>query len=370
MSEYYIGLISGTSMDGIDAVLVDFSDNQPTLVASLCHPYPDKLRSQLKALCDEKIKTDEVNAMGRADIQTAQSFADAANALLEKANFRPKQITAIGSHGQTIRHYPDGEDGFTIQIGDPNTLAVLTGIDVIADFRRKDIALGGEGAPMVPAFHKAVFASPDVDRIIVNLGGIANLTYLPKDSEKTILGYDTGPANTLSDQWIQYHSDQSYDANGQWAAGGECMEDLLKQMLKDEYFARPAPKSTGREKFSLSWLKQFIDFQTVKPQNVQKTLIALSAHSLADEIQKLCQRGEIYLCGGGSLNAQLVDSVKSLLPNFKVNNTNALGVDPNWVEAMAFSYLARAFMLGVPGNIPSVTGAKRPAVLGCRYFAK
>lgn len=357
-------------MDGVDAVLVDFSKDKPQLLSSLCFPYPDTLRQVLKALCDEQLNKGELNTMASADRQTAMCFAKATLQLLDKAGIAASEVVAIGSHGQTIRHYPDGPNGFSVQIGCPNTIAVETGIDVIADFRRKDIALGGQGAPMVPAFHQYVFQSPDVDRVIVNLGGIANITYLPKDSRRPVIGYDTGPANTLSDQWAQKHLGKHYDEQGQWASSGQCITSLLGSMLEDQYFAKAPPKSTGREKFSLNWLEQYLTDQSFKPQDVQNTLVALSAHSLARQIQNHCDSGEIYLCGGGSLNAYLVSLVNSVLPNFKVYNTSDLGVPADWVEAMAFGYLARAFILQVPGNIPTVTGAKRPAVLGCRYLAK
>lgn len=370
MNDLFIGLISGTSMDGVDAVLVDYTGPTPKLLASLCHPYPELLRARLKALCDEKIEHNELNIAFATDRAVAECFADAVDLLLAQADVDKTAVTAIGSHGQTIRHYPDDQHAFTVQIGDPNTIAALTGIDVIADFRRKDIALGGQGAPMVPAFHQAVFQSDVVDRVIVNLGGIANLTFLPKDKHRAILGYDTGPANTLCDQWIQLNQDLAFDEHGQWAAGGHEIPALLAQMLQDDYFAQSPPKSTGREKFNLDWLANFTNNQAFKPQDIQKTLVALSARSLADQIQQCADSGEVYLCGGGAHNACLSTYVKSYLPTFKVSNTNVLGVHPDWVEAMAFSYLARAFMLKMPGNIPSVTGAQRPAVLGCLYLAE
>lgn len=357
-------------MDGIDAVLIDFATDKPQLISALCHPYPEDLRAQLQNLTDEKMGHGELNLMGRIDRQVGLVFAEAVNTLLANCQTSAEQIIAIGSHGQTIRHYPNGEDGFTMQIGDPDTIAVNTGIDVVADFRKKDVALGGQGAPMVPAFHEAVFRSNDVDRVIVNLGGIANLTFLPKNLQANVIGYDTGPANTLSDQWCQQHLGKAHDNNGLWASGGHCIDTLLAQMLLDPYFALPYPKSTGRELFKLKWLEQFVQNQSFEAQDVQNTLIHLSARSLALEINKLCSEGEVYVCGGGSHNAYLIDLVKSNLNNFKVSNTSELGVDPDWVEAATFAWLARAYKLKKPGNIPSVTGAKSPAVLGCAYFAK
>jgi anhydro-N-acetylmuramic acid kinase len=366
MSELYIGLMSGTSLDGIDAVLVDFENPSPQLLSSFSQQIPAPLKSSIQQLCDAQATTNEINLMGAIDRQLGKLFATAVIALYQQAGVTPQQITAIGSHGQTIRHYPLGQQGFTLQIGDANTIAVETQIDVVADFRKKDVALGGQGAPLVPAFHDAVFADKNSDRMIVNIGGMANLTFLPAHADNAIIGYDTGPGNTLIDKWIQQQNNQPYDVDGQWARSGQLDEALLARMLEDDYFAQPAPKSTGREKFNLDWLAAFIT-PTMAPQDVQHTLVHLTAKSLANEVSQITDSGEIYLCGGGSHNGFLLATIAFYLPEFTVLNTHALGVNPDWVEAMAFAWLARAYVQRQPGNVPSVTGAQRSAVLGSFY---
>jgi anhydro-N-acetylmuramic acid kinase len=367
MAELYVGLMSGTSLDGIDAVLVDFSVAKPVLLCSHSLKLGSALTQALQKLCDEQQKTDEINLMGRTDRLVAQRFSTAVIELCQKANVKPEQITAIGSHGQTIRHYPDTALGFSLQIGDANTIAVITGIDVVADFRKKDIALGGQGAPLVPAFHQYTFADTKHDRIIVNIGGMANLTYLPATNPDNICGHDTGPGNTLLDRWIQTNKQQPYDNNGQWARSGKLNQQLLQHMLADEYFSQPAPKSTGREKFNLTWLADFIADSHIPAQDIQHTLVQLSAHSIAQEIKSIATSGDIYLCGGGSHNSLLVEAITAQLPQFKIDNTAALGVDPDWVEAIAFAWLAHAHIHKIHANVPNVTGASRSAVLGCFY---
>lgn len=254
MSQLYLGLMSGTSMDGVDVALVDFSSSHPHLLDCQTFTYPKALLSTLHQLCSPS--QDEIVKMGQADRAVAQVFADAALTVLKNNYIRPEQVVAIGSHGQTIRHYPDGSQGFSLQIGDPHTLATLTGIDVVADFRRKDIALGGQGAPLVPAFHQAVFSCPSQSRVVVNIGGIANITYLPKQGSGQVIGYDTGPGNTLMDQWCHKHTSKPYDAKGAWAAQGSFSPSLLHSLCMHPYFSSPAPKSTGRELFNLTWLHQ------------------------------------------------------------------------------------------------------------------
>lgn len=374
MSELFIGLMSGTSLDGIDAVLVDFAprNGKPQLLGSYSQAIPAALTTRIQQLCDAQSPGNEINQLGDIDRQLGKLFAQAVNTLCRQSGVDKKHITAIGSHGQTVRHYPDGENGFTLQIGDANTIATQSGIDVIADFRKKDIALGGQGAPLVPAFHQAVFADDSKDRLIVNIGGIANLTFLAANGKHPTCGFDTGPGNTLMDGWIQQHKGQPYDACGQWAQSGQLNEALLAELLSDDFFQQLPPKSSGREKFNLQWLAQGIKRsqspgQSMRPQDVQRTLMQLTAESLAQAIRPLADGGDIYLCGGGSHNQLLVTTIGACLPQFKVLNTHALGVDPDWVEAMAFAWLARAHTLNQPGNVPSVTGAKRPAVLG-GYF--
>ncbi|MFT4924659.1 MAG: anhydro-N-acetylmuramic acid kinase [Phenylobacterium sp.] len=372
MDSLFIGLMSGTSLDGIDAVLVDFSHDKPQLISSYSQNIPLDLTHDIQQLCDGQISHHEINKMGAVDRQLGQLFAKAVNTLCQQANIDPAQVTAIGSHGQTIRHYPDGAQGFTLQIGDANTIAVQTGIDVIADFRKKDIALGGQGAPLVPAFHQSVFHSNSTnndnnDRMIVNIGGIANVTFLPGDDSQPISGFDTGPGNTLLDRWIQTHQSQPYEDNGAWARSGVLNQPLLTQLLSDTFFQLSGPKSTGRERFNLDWLNSHLTDDNISSQDVQHTLVHLTAKSLASALKSLASSGEIYLCGGGSRNAFLVSVIEHYLPQFKVFNTEALGVNPDWVEAIAFAWLARAYTLKQPGNVPAVTGASRSAVLGA-YF--
>ncbi|MCL1036953.1 anhydro-N-acetylmuramic acid kinase [Shewanella submarina] len=367
MTGLYIGLMSGTSMDGVDAVLVDFTSPQPKLIASHSEPMPEHLFKGLQRLCQPG--TDEINRQGRLDRTVGQLFAKAVNALLTKSGVSPLQVSAIGSHGQTVRHMPSLDTGFTLQIGDPNTIAVETGIDVIADFRRKDVALGGQGAPLVPAFHQEVFASEDKVRVILNIGGIANITYLPGDRSR-VLGFDTGPGNTLIDYWIQQHRQLAFDKDGEWAASGQTDPELLQQMLSHAYFAQNFPKSTGRELFNQAWLEhQLAQYSHLKDEDIQSTLLDLTCHSIANDVLKLAPGGELYACGGGALNSELMRRLSTLLPEYKITCTAEIGVDPKWVEAIAFAWLAMRFEQGLPANLPAVTGASRQAVLGARYPA-
>ncbi|QSX34682.1 anhydro-N-acetylmuramic acid kinase [Shewanella avicenniae] len=364
----YIGLMSGTSMDGVDAALVQFSEGQPTLLACHTEDYPQHLYKGLQRLCQPG--SDEINRLGRLDRVVGQVFAKAVNALLAKADVAAEQIIAIGSHGQTVRHMPNLEVGFTLQIGDPNTIAVETGIDVIADFRRKDIALGGQGAPLVPAFHQQIFAKAGVNRMIMNIGGIGNVTWLPSDGSQ-VLGYDTGPGNTLVDAWIQQVKQEPFDRDGAWAASGITSVPLLTQLLSHPYFLQPAPKSTGRELFNQAWLEQQLsEFSMLSEEDIQSTLLDLTCHSIAGEVTKLSNAGEIYVCGGGALNGELMRRLQALLPNYTLDSTSALGIDPKWVEGIAFAWLAMRHVAGLPANLPAVTGAAREAVLGARFPAQ
>ncbi|MCG9695909.1 anhydro-N-acetylmuramic acid kinase [Shewanella sp. Isolate11] len=360
--QYYIGLMSGTSMDGVDAVLVDFSDSKVTLVETHTVELPSHLLSGLQRLCQSG--SDEINRMGTLDRGVAKLFAQAVNELVAKANIDKQQIIAIGSHGQTIRHMPNLEMGFTLQIGDPNTIAALTGIDVVADFRRKDIALGGQGAPLVPAFHQQRFAKVGSKRMILNIGGISNITYLPGDASQ-VVGFDNGPGNTLIDSWIKQIKGESFDDNGQWAASGNTDEKLLGHMLSHSYFSLSAPKSTGRELFNQAWLEQqTADFGYLDEADIQSTLLDLTCHSIANDCLKLTDNAELYVCGGGAFNGELLRRLAVLLPNYRVTTSADLGIDPKWVEAIAFAWLAKRHKRGLSGNLPAVTGASREAVLG------
>ncbi|WP_028765989.1 anhydro-N-acetylmuramic acid kinase [Shewanella fidelis] len=366
-NSYYVGLMSGTSMDGIDAVLVSFDGDIPTLIASHTEALPQALLSSLQKLCLPG--NDEINRLGHLDRSMGILFGKATNALLAKAKVDKSQVVAIGSHGQTVRHMPNLDMGFTLQIGDPNTIAVETGINVIADFRRKDVALGGQGAPLVPAFHQHVFASPDHQRIILNIGGIANITYLPGNSD-AVTGFDTGPGNGLSDAWIQHQLGQPFDKAGAWAKSGTTDQKMLKHLLSHPYFALSAPKSTGRELFNQAWAEQQLsEFGYLNEADIQSTLLDLTCYSIANDALKLVENGEMYVCGGGAYNDELMYRLRKLLPNYKVVTTAELGMDPQWVEGIAFAWLAMRYHLGLPGNLPAVTGASREAVLGSFYPA-
>ena len=362
-SERYIGLMTGTSLDNIDAALITF-DPTPHVLATHSEPLPDALRTELLALTRES--RDELNRMMHCDRELGLLYSQAVQHLLASANTNAQTIRAIGSHGQTLRHSPDTTPAWTLQIGDPATLAVTTGIRVIADFRRQDIAAGGHGAPLAPGFHASVFQSGQEDRVILNLGGIANITVLPKSGTAT--GFDTGPANSLLDLWTQQHQHKPFDTDGQWARSGEVDQALLTQWMDSTpWFRDPPPKSTGREVFGLDWLTSHIA-ATHKPDDAQATLLELSARTIADAIkQHAPANSAVYACGGGTRNGYLMDRIQALLPGHALQTTAALGVDPEWVEAIAFAWLAKQRLHGLPGNLPSVTGASRALVLGAIY---
>lgn len=363
MSHYYIGLMSGTSADGIDLALVDFSSNQIKLVASDYQPYTTDVQEQITSLYNTGIN--EIDRLGELDIQLAHLFAKAINSFINKLNLTANDIVAIGNHGQTVRHRPSSPYPFTLQISCNQTLAVHTGIKVIGDFRRKDMALGGQGAPLVPAFHNALFSARDSDTVVVNIGGIANITFLPHAKTQQITGYDTGPGNALMDEWFQqHHSGKAYDENGDWARSGHCETELLVSMLEEPYFKQRGPKSTGREQFHLSWLKKKIANSTASPENIQATLAHLTAQSLANEIKQCCNQGKVYLAGGGYRNTYLVELIKDKLPNHQVSITNQLDIDPDSLEAQAFAWFAFAYEKKLFSNIPEVTGASSQTVLG------
>ncbi|MCJ8348071.1 anhydro-N-acetylmuramic acid kinase [Moritella sp.] len=380
--ELYIGLMSGTSIDGIDAALVEFEDGKCQLIAQHLQPMPATLTAQLHQLC--RPNNNEISALAIIEQPLAQAFALACQQLLAKTSYTASDVTAIGSHGQTIRHHP--EHGFTLQIGDANILATLTNIDTVADFRRKDMALGGQGAPLVPAFHQAVFQHQTINRAIVNIGGLANITYLPsRQQAKPSIGYDTGPGNTLLDAWFSANSDSDrhYDIDGQWASSGVIIEPLLTSLLQHEYFTLNPPKSTGRELFNLAWLGKYLTIgaREYTDADIQRTLTRFTAVSITNEVTKLLQSGrvnssgevsistEVYICGGGAANPLLMADLAQLLPNSPVMTTAEIGIAPDWVEAIAFAWLAKQHMHKQPGNLPAVTGASRLAILGAFYPA-
>jgi anhydro-N-acetylmuramic acid kinase len=368
----YIGIMSGTSLDGIDVCLVDTRPQQFKVLATHFLAYPEQIKSALLTLHTPSHNELEYSQMVANDLATL--YAQAVNALLTEQQLQPNHIAAIGCHGQTIRHRPviDGKMGFTLQIGNAALLAELTHITVVADFRSRDIAAGGQGAPLVPAFHQAIFSHADYNRALVNIGGIANITYLPKANAKDsqILGFDSGPGNMLMDAWIKQHLQKNYDADGAWAATGTVLPALLSALLNDPYFAAPPPKSTGRDLFNDAWLATQLCNEQYAPQDVARTLLAFTAHTIYQAIQDHCsQTEEIYLCGGGARNTLLVDTLRGLFKHTPVHTTDTLHVGVDWVEAAAFAWLAQQTMTGQAGNLPSVTGAKGPRVLGAIYPA-
>ncbi len=367
---HYIGLMSGTSVDAIDAALVSISNGgKPVLIASHAHPIPPELRGEIQALM--RAGANEIERHGELDMALGELFAVAANEVLRLSGLGKKDIRAIGSHGQTLRHRPRASHPFTLQIGNPSMIAERTGIATVADFRARDIAAGGEGAPLVPAFHRMMFHSERCNRVILNIGGIANVTYLPADPVQPVSGFDTGPGNTLLDRWMGRHNAHDCDDAGQWAASGKSSKVLLEKMLTDGYFALAPPKSTGREHFNLDWLDAHLEkIPPVSAADVQATLLQLTASTIAEAIRRsLPKTAEIYVCGGGAHNRELMAALTKNFTGLPVATTAALGLHPDWVEAVAFAWLAHQTLEGRPGNIPSVTGARREVILGGIYSA-
>ncbi|MDP1772817.1 MAG: anhydro-N-acetylmuramic acid kinase [Methylobacter sp.] len=383
MSELYIGLMSGTSLDGIDAALVDFKDEKVRLVGFEYQSFPTDLQSAIQRLSkpDALISLKEYGAM---DSRLGHLFADIANSLLAKADIPAASVSAIGSHGLTVYHAPEirppgmvevsqsvgnrcDKFPFSLQIGDPNIIAELTGITTVADFRRRDIAAKGQGAPLVPAFHQAIFQHPNEHRCIVNIGGIANITVLPKHQSTEVIGFDTGPGNTLMDLWIKLQQNQSYDKNGAWAKTGNINHDLVGLLKQDPYFNAAPPKSTGKEYFSLPWVYQYFDAFSYKAEDVQASLCFLTAITICDEIKKHAPATErVLICGGGSHNAYLLELIQQNM-ECPVESTERYGAHPDHVEAMAFAWLARQTMNNLPGNLKEVTGAVNSVILGGIY---
>ncbi|MGQ0442412.1 MAG: anhydro-N-acetylmuramic acid kinase [Methylophilaceae bacterium] len=363
-SQLFIGIMSGTSLDGVDVVLSDLGDNHCKVLATHFVPYAATLKTELLAL--QFSAENELEKTALISNQLAGLYAQAVNELLAKRLLKPNLIQAIGCHGQTIRHRPELQ--FTLQIGNAALLTELCNISVVADFRSRDIAAGGQGAPLVPAFHKAVFGSTEKNRAIVNIGGIANITFLAKTGE--VMGFDSGPGNMLLDSWAQLHLGKDFDANGAWAATGVVHDSFLRNMLAAPYFTKSPPKSTGRDLFNDHWLKQHLLYPHCRPQDIACTLVALSAHSIHQAISLHCPAvDEVYLCGGGAHNDLLVTMLKPLLVGIPVANTDVLGVDIDWVEAVAFAWLAKQTLENKSANIPSVTGAQGFRVLGAIYPA-
>lgn len=397
----YIGMMSGTSLDGMDAVLCQFGGEENTqqpmrLLATRSQDFPPRLREVLLALCQpngvqELVPTvgepnSELDWFGWASKEYAEFASEVVNNLLQQSNTDVESVLAIGCHGQTVRHRP--QMGFSLQLLDANIIAERTGISVVSDFRRRDMAVGGQGAPLVPAFHQALFATPDSTRVLLNLGGIANITVLPANDSSVndalvnnspVIGYDTGPANLLLDAWTALHTDKDYDAGGAWAQSGQVVEPLLNQLIEHPFFARSYPKSTGREDFNLAWLQSELQkFDQASAHiryssaDVQATLTELTAMSASMQINMFINAQEnssVYVCGGGALNDYLMTRLQAHLPHCKVETSASLGLNPAWVEAVAFAWLARQTLMGETGNLPAVTGASKGVVLGQVCFA-
>ena len=365
-AELYLGLMSGTSLDGIDAVLAEITPSKTHLVAHYYLPYPKDLRLQLLNL--HSAQNNEIHLAALAAQQLAHRYAESVQALLVQAGKNKTDIRAIGCHGQTLRHRP--EAGYTLQIGNAALLTELTGITVVADFRSRDIAAGGQGAPLVPAFHAQVLRHPTLHRVIVNIGGVANITDLPPAGP--VRGWDTGPGNMLMDAWIHQHEGASYDKSGAWAARGKMNAVLLDKLLNHDFLNLPPPKSAGREQFNLDYLQTLLSglHDPIGPVDVQATLLEFTAQSLCDAIKKECAGvQEVYVCGGGVHNDALMQRIAALLAPVTVRSTGTAGIDPDWMEALAFAWLARQTMHGLTSNLPEATGARGARILGAIYPA-
>lgn len=360
----YIGVMSGTSLDGLDIALIEQGETT-RLIATHYTPMPDELRAALLALCASG--PDEIARAALAENKWVQLAAAAIAEILREHHLQPGQIAAIGSHGQTVRHEP--AKGFTVQIGNPALLAELTGITVVGDFRRRDVAAGGQGAPLVPAFHEALFKACGERLAVLNLGGFSNLSLI--EDERPVSGFDCGPGNVLLDAWIDRKRGAAYDVNGNWAASGIVNKALLTELLSDPFFAGTGPKSTGREVFNLQWLDNHLaKLPPLADEDVQATLLELTVHTVVQSLLN-AQPGttQLMVCGGGAHNQAMMGRLAVLLPGAKVASTAAAGVDPDWVEAMAFAWLAHCCLEGIAGNRPSVTGARGLRVLGAIYPA-
>jgi anhydro-N-acetylmuramic acid kinase len=362
MSDYYVGLMSGTSMDGIDAALVSFGDANVDIHATHSEPYPKDLQDALLTAIREPLDV-ALDASGELDRKVGECFRDAALAVIDKSGMARQEIVAIGSHGQTLRHQPNAIEPFSLQIGNAKIIATGTSTATVANFREADIAAGGQGAPLVPPFHQWLFDSEDSNRVVVNIGGIANITVL-RAGGLGVLGFDTGPGNGLMDAWISRHLGKSFDHAGEWAASGTVIGSLLDEFCGDPYFKLHAPKSTGFEYFNPNWLQRF-DVDRFDPADVQATLCEFSAATIAMAINECLQNTrEVFVCGGGVHNTELMHRLSQRLSGAAVRSTLTAGLDPDWVEAAAFAWLAMRTMTGQTGNLPSVTGATHKVVLG------
>ncbi|UUZ62379.1 anhydro-N-acetylmuramic acid kinase [Polaromonas sp. P1-6] len=378
MTDYYIGLMSGTSLDGADGVLVDFSDDTLRVVATATEPFAESFRAELLAL--NSLTHNELHRAALAGTQLAAIYARVVSTLQDQAATRglsAAPIQAIGAHGQTVRHQPQRTSaeaagaGYTLQLNNPALLAELTGIDVVADFRSRDVAAGGQGAPLVPAFHRSIFGRTDSAVAVLNLGGISNLSVLPPNAEAPVLGFDCGPGNALMDAWCQQHTGRPFDAGGAWAASGKLLPGLLASLLDEPYFSAPPPKSTGRDLFSLAWLAEKLQgFAAERPEDIQNTLAEFTASACIAGVTSYGKDSkELIVCGGGAFNQFLMQRLQAGLPSLRVSTSDKHGLPPMQVEAAAFAWLARQTIRRQPGNLASVTGAAGPRVLGAVYPA-
>jgi len=374
----YIGLMSGTSLDGADGVLVAFDGDKPQVLAAATEPFDEAFHAELLAL--NAPTPNELHRAALAGNQVAAAYAKVVAALLDQAASRdisPLDIKAIGAHGQTVRHQPQRTSsepsgaGYTLQLNNPALLAELTGISVAADFRSRDVAAGGQGAPLVPAFHQGVFGREDATVCVLNLGGISNLSVLPKSAASPVLGFDCGPGNALMDAWCRQHTGQPYDAGGAWAVSGTLLPGLLDSLLDEPYFSLPIPKSTGRDLFSQAWLAAKLQpFASERPQDIQNTLTEFTARACILGVQAYGQGSEsLIVCGGGAFNTHLLARLQAGLQGVRVSTSDQHGLPPLQVEAAAFAWLAKQLVQGRPGNLPSVTGARGLRVLGALYPA-
>ena len=363
-----VGVMTGTSVDGLDlAYSTPPSDLRPIHATTV--PLPEVLRAQLIALASPG--SDEIALMGLAHVGLGQFIADSILTFIESIGLTPEQVEVIGSHGQTIRHAPDGPHAFTVQIGDGSVIAERTGIDVVADFRSRDVAAGGQGAPLVVGYHEALFGGTDQARVILNIGGIANISILSNEPSTQLSGFDTGPGNALLDAWVTHCGKGTYDQNGKWAQQGQINEPLLDLLLQDAYYSQQPPKSTGKEHFNLTYLNaQLANFESINPVDIQRTLVELTTRTISSAITTHANSTqEVVVCGGGRHNAFLLERLGSMLPNVNVLTSEDLNIDGDAIEAAAFGYLAWQFIERKPGNVTAVTGAKGPRVLGCLYPA-
>ncbi|MDC0609397.1 anhydro-N-acetylmuramic acid kinase [Vibrio sp.] len=366
--ELYVGVMSGTSLDGIDIALVNIDQNRIEFKGSHFMSMPESVAKQLKLLASNHQTA--LQKLGELDHQLGHLYADAVNQLIARSEYSAHDITAIGCHGQTIYHSPNGRFPFTMQIGDANIIAAKTGIQTVSDFRRKDMALGGQGAPLVPAFHQFLFSAQESTLVILNIGGIANVSVI--DTDGTTTGFDTGPGNGILDEWCELHTGMPFDKDGMLAREGKVSTALLSEMLTDDYFSKPAPKSTGREYFNLTWLQsklQKID-SAIRIEDVQRTLVELTVTSIINALSPFQsdKKATLLVCGGGVHNPVIMSQLKQSLDSWSVKTTNEYGIDEDFMEAMAFAWLAYCRVHHLPANLPAVTGAKSATTLGCIYL--